>query len=79
MQLCYFAQCTILFSFGIYAQRNNWLSKIEYRFGTKCLVTAVIPGVMFLLTIIYFGGALEGNSDAFKGGLYWQSLAFNCW
>jgi len=79
MQLCYFAQYTILFSFGIHAQRNNWLSKIEYRFGTKCLVTAVIPGVMFLLTIIYLGGALEGNSDAFKGGLHWQSLAFNCW
>ncbi|MBP2630362.1 MAG: hypothetical protein H6Q70_990 [Firmicutes bacterium] len=79
MQLCYFAQYIILFSFGIYAQKNNWFSKIEYRFSKKCIVTAVIPGILFLLSIAYLGGALEGNSNAFKGGFHWQSLAFNFW
>ena len=79
MQLCYFAQYIILFSFGIYAQRNNWLLKIEYHFATNCILMAVVPGIIFLLTIVYWGGALEGNSNAFKGGLYWQSLAFNFW
>jgi len=79
MQLCYFAQYIILFSFGIHAQKNDWFSKIEYRFGKKCIVTAVIPGILFLLSIAYFGGALEGNSDVFKGGFHWQSLAFNFW
>jgi fucose 4-O-acetylase-like acetyltransferase len=79
MQLCYFAQYIILFSFGIHAQKNKWLSKIEYRFGGKCILTAIVPGILFLLSIVYLGGALEGNSDAFKGGFHWQSLAFNFW
>ena len=79
MQLCYFAQYIILFSFGIHAQRNNWLPNIKYPFGKNCILTAVIPGIIFLLTIAYLGGALEGNSDAFKGGFYWQSIAFNFW
>lgn len=79
MQLCYFAQYIILFSFGIHAQKNNWLSKIEYRLGGKCIVTAIVPGILFLLSIVYLGGALEGNSDTFKGGFHWQSLAFNFW
>lgn len=79
MQLCYFAQYILLFSFGVHAHKNNWLLKIEYQFGNKCLLTAIVPGIIFLLIIIYLGGALEGNSDAFKGGLHWQSLAFNCW
>ncbi|MDF2564038.1 MAG: hypothetical protein K0Q53_433 [Massilibacillus sp.] len=79
MQLCYFAQYIILFSFGIHAQKNNWLSKIEYLFGEKCILTAIVPGILFLLSIVYLGGALEGNSDAFKGGFHWQSLAFNFW
>jgi len=79
MQLCYFAQYIILFSFGIHAQRHNWLLNIDYNFGKKCILVTVIPGVIFLLTIIYFGGALDGNSDVFKGGFHWQSLAFNFW
>lgn len=79
MQICYFAQYIILFSFGIHAQKNNWLSKIEYRLGGKCIVTAIVPGILFLLSIVYLGGALEGNSDAFKGGFHWQSLVFNFW
>ncbi|MBP2643542.1 MAG: hypothetical protein H6Q67_1429 [Firmicutes bacterium] len=79
MQLCYFAQYIILFCFGIYAQRNEWLSKIGYHFGNACLLTAFLPGIVFLLTIVYVGGALDGNTEVFKGGLYWQSIAFNLW
>jgi surface polysaccharide O-acyltransferase-like enzyme len=79
MQLCYFAQYSILFSFGIHAQRNNWLGKFDYQVGNKCIAIAIIPGILFLLTIVFSGGALDGNSDAFKGGFYWQSLAFNTW
>lgn len=79
MQLCNFAQYIILFSLGIYAQKNNWLMNIDYSFGRNCLLTAIIPGIVFLLSIVYLGGALEGNSDTFKGGFHWQSLAFNFW
>jgi hypothetical protein len=79
MQLCNFAQYIILFSFGIYVRRNNWLVNIDYSFASNCLLVAIIPGIAFLLSIVYLGGALEGNSDTFKGGFHWQSLAFNFW
>ena len=35
---------------------------------------------MVLFPIVFaLGGALEGNTDVFMGGLHWQSLAFAIW
>ncbi len=42
--------------------------------GIAIILIVVLLPVMFIL-----GGALEGNTDPFLGGVHWQSFAFSVW
>ena len=80
MQLCFFSQYVVFFIVGITAARGRLLAKVSYRFGLCCLKTALIPGSVLWFAMLILGGALDTGSVAvFKGGFYWQSLAYALW
>ncbi|UCE91502.1 MAG: acyltransferase family protein [Methanobacteriota archaeon] len=81
MQLCFFPQYITLFLLGTVAYSNNWLlgtSKELSRLWNLMLVVLAVA-VFPILTIA--GGALEEEigTDAYFGGLQWQSFAFAFW
>lgn len=81
MQLCFFPQYIVLFLLGTLAYGNNWLLGIKkgmFRFWSIILITLIVV-VFPILTIA--GGALEEDigTDAYFGGLHWQSFAFAFW
>ncbi|MED4452657.1 acyltransferase family protein [Metabacillus fastidiosus] len=78
MQLGYFPSYIFLFIIGIMAKRYNWLdslSKQHTRLWFKVSVTSII----LLPVVLIAGGALEGNTDVFMGGMSFQSLAYALW
>ena len=81
MQLCFFPQYFVLFLFGTMANSNNWLLGIEKRMARlwNMILIVLVVAVFPILTIA--GGALEEETgtDAYFGGLHWQSFAFAFW
>jgi magnesium-transporting ATPase (P-type) len=64
---------------GIVAYRRNWFMGIPDRtgklwFGVALFFILVLFPIVFLL-----GGALDGNTEPYMGGLHWQALAFAIW
>jgi glucans biosynthesis protein C len=77
LQLPFFAQYIALFILGLFAYRNNWLTKLPDKTGRTWLIIALIFVVLW--APMQFGnGAADGNI-AFKGGLNWQSLVYALW
>ena len=78
-QLAHFPQYIALFSIGIIAYRNQWLSTLIYQRGKVWLWIAIIliiagfPGI-YLLKI-----ATDSELDAFLGGLTIQSFVNALW
>jgi glucan biosynthesis protein C len=68
-----------LFVVGIMAYRRNWLLGISDVMGKFWLRMAIIFIVVIFPIVFVLGGALEGNTSRFTGGLYWQSLATAVW
>ncbi len=79
LQFPYFSQYIALFVVGIIAYRLNWFLGVPKAMGRLWLgiagfcILVVLPGVFVL------GGALEGNTDPFLGGVHWQSFALSVW
>jgi glucan biosynthesis protein C len=74
-----FPQYLGLFIVGIVAYRRNWFMGIPDRigkvwFGVAGFFILVLFPIVFLL-----GGALDGNTEPYMGGLHWQSLVFSIW
>ncbi len=79
MQLCFFSQYVILFVVGISAGRYQWFSQLSYKNGIRWLMAALIPGIICWSIMMISGGALDGGFDLYKGGFYWQSVAYAVW
>lgn len=78
LQLGYFASYIVLFAAGTVAYRNRWLEAIPP--GTVRLwVRVALIAIVLFPVIVVAGGALEGNTDAFNGGLNLQALAYAFW
>ncbi|MBC8061004.1 MAG: acyltransferase family protein [Clostridiaceae bacterium] len=75
MQLCYFSQYVILFIVGIFAYRKNLFSRIDYKFGNRCLFCGLLLGFITWLPIM----ALGGTNQAFNGGLSLVAAAYAIW
>jgi hypothetical protein len=79
-QLPHFPQYIGLFVVGTIAYRRGWLSAISEdaargrRWGWAVVLLLVLAPILFVL-----GGALEGNTAPFRGGLHWQALAYALW
>jgi hypothetical protein len=79
LQLPYFPQYIALFVVGVIAYRKNWFMGIPRSTGRLWLGVAIFCIVVVLPLVFIFGGALEGSTEPFLGGLNWQSLALSLW
>lgn len=81
MQLCFFPQYIILFLLGILAYRNDWLMKIEKGTARLWNLMLLVLVVVIFPVLTVAGGALEEETgtDAYFGGVHWQSAAFSLW
>lgn len=79
MQLCYFPSYIIMFSLGIAAGRAAWIEEVTDRFAWIAAGLCVGTAMLMWLPLLILGGALRGNSEAFGGGLHWQSAGLSLW
>jgi surface polysaccharide O-acyltransferase-like enzyme len=77
LQFPFFVQYIALFVVGLIAYRRNWLASLSDSTGKRWLAVAIVLILMFL-PMALIGGALE-TDEPFRGGLYWQSLAYSLW
>ncbi|WP_127582118.1 acyltransferase family protein [Paenibacillus koleovorans] len=75
LQLGYFPAYIGLFMAGIAAYRGNWLQQLDERTVRKwrwpvLLMILMLPAGMAL------GGALEGDTSVFMGGMSWQAAFY---
>jgi surface polysaccharide O-acyltransferase-like enzyme len=79
LQFPYFSQYIALFAVGIIAYRLNWFLGIPTATGKVWLGFAIFCILVVLPVLFVLGGALEGNTDPFLGGVQWQSFALSVW
>ena len=79
MQLCFFTQYLLLFVVGCAARRNEWLGRLPARFARPWFVAAWLLGPVLWFAMILTGGATSGHTDAYAGGVHWQSAAYCVW
>jgi len=79
-QFPHFPQYVGLFVVGIVACRRGWLSAISgdeargRRWGWVVLFLIVLAPILFVA-----GGALNGGTAHFRGGIHWQALTYALW
>ena len=79
-QLPHFAQYISLFVLGTIAYRRGWLSAVSTdaakgRFWGRVVIFLIaIAPVLFVA-----GGALNGGTAPFRGGIHWQALVYALW
>lgn len=79
LPLAYVPQYIALFFVGVIAYRGDWFQRISVATG-KLWLGIVLFFILVLFPILFaIGGALEGNTDAYAGGLTWQSFAYSTW
>jgi surface polysaccharide O-acyltransferase-like enzyme len=74
-----FPQYSALFIVGIVAYRRNWFMGVPDATGKRWFGVALFFIVVLFPLVFLLGGALEGNTDPYMGGLYWQSFAYSVW
>jgi hypothetical protein len=79
MQLCYFPSYIIMFGLGVAAGRASWIEGVTDRFAWRAAGLCIGVAMLMWAPLLILGGALEGNSQAFSGGLHWQSAGLSLW
>ena len=80
LQFPHFPQYIGLFIVGTIAYRRGWLSMISEDAARGKLWGGVAAFLVALAPVLFvLGGALEGNTEPFRGGLYWQNLVYALW
>jgi glucan biosynthesis protein C len=79
MHLGDFPQYILLFSGGILAARKHWLPTLSFSSGIRWLTIVLPLGFAAWLMILWKGGVLSGNGQAFSGGWHWQAASINLW
>jgi surface polysaccharide O-acyltransferase-like enzyme len=77
LQFPFFVQYIALFVVGLIAYRRNWLANLSDSTGKRWLI-AGIALIMSFVPMAVVGGAMESD-EPFKGGLYWQAMAYALW
>jgi glucan biosynthesis protein C len=79
-QFPHFPQYIGLFIVGTVAYRRGWLSAISEDVTRGRLWSRVVFFLIVLAPILFVaGGALEGSTADFRGGIHWQALAYALW
>jgi glucan biosynthesis protein C len=80
LQFPHFPQYIGLFVVGTIAYRRGWLSVISVDAARGRLWGGVAAFLIALAPVLFVaGGALEGNTEPFRGGLHWQALIYALW
>jgi glucan biosynthesis protein C len=79
LQFCYFTQYIFFFWAGTLAYRGRWLGRLSIRDGKYWGRVALFGGLAGWIALLVFGGALRGETLAYRGGLHWQSLGMALW
>jgi glucan biosynthesis protein C len=79
LPLALFPQYSALFVVGILAYRRNWFMGIPDATGKSWFCVALFFIIVLFPIIFVLGGALEGNTGPYMGGLHWQSFAYSVW
>lgn len=79
MHLADFPSYIILFTAGIFAYRDDWLTRLSYAFGLRWGVTALGAGCLLWPILIVSGGALRESYAPFDTGWHWQNLGMCLW
>jgi len=80
LQFPHFPQYIALFVVGIFAYRRGWLSAISEDVTRGRLWGRVVAFLIVLAPILFIaGGALQGSTADFRGGLHWQAMAYALW
>jgi glucan biosynthesis protein C len=79
-QFPHFPQYIGLFVVGTIASRRGWLSAIAEDTARGRLWSRVAALLVAVAPVLFVaGGALQGSTTAFRGGLHWQALAYALW
>jgi glucans biosynthesis protein C len=79
MQLGDFPSYLLMFAAGINARHCEWPLKIGSKIGRRWLVAGVAIGLIGWLLLIWLGGALHGDLDAYRGGRHWPAAFKDMW
>jgi surface polysaccharide O-acyltransferase-like enzyme len=77
LQLPFFVLYIALFIVGLVAYRRNWLLGLPDAKG-KLWLGISIALILLFVPMALIGGAME-NDQPFKGGPYWQAMAYAQW
>lgn len=78
-QFPHFLQYIFLFILGIAAYEQKWMDQISASGSMKWFIAVELLIFIGFPIVFIFGGALEGGTTAFLGGMTWQSLAYSLW
>jgi len=78
-QLGHFPQYIALFTLGILASRYNWLQQADALNGKKWGVAALLLVLVAMPVMYVLKTVTNSPSEAFRGGLNWQSLLYAVW
>jgi surface polysaccharide O-acyltransferase-like enzyme len=79
-QLPHFPQYVGLFVLGTIAYRRGWLAAISEDQGRGKVWGRVLAGLLAIAPVLFvLGGALNGNTAPFRGGIQWQALIYALW
>jgi glucan biosynthesis protein C len=79
-QFPHFPQYISLFILGTIAYRRGWLSAISEDAARGRLWGRIVLFLIVLAPVLFVaGGALEGNTAPFRGGIHWQALIYALW
>lgn len=74
-----FPSYVIMFGLGIGAGRSGWLERVSDRFAWRTAGVCVGAALLAWGPLLVLGGAFQGQSAAYAGGLHWQSAARCLW
>jgi glucan biosynthesis protein C len=79
-QFPHFPQYISLFILGTIAYRRGWLSAISEDAARGRLWGWVVTFLIALAPVLFVaGGALNGGTAPFRGGIHWQALTYALW
>ncbi len=79
-QFPHFPQYISLFIVGTIAYRRGWLSAISEDAARGRLWGRVVAFLIAIAPVLFVaGGALQGSTAAFRGGIHWQALTYALW
>lgn len=78
-QFPHFLQYIFLFIMGIIAYEYKWMDSITSKMGWNWFIFSQVMIFVAFPIVFITGGAIEGELDAFVGGLTWQSFSYAIW